>query len=241
MNLKNIIFSLFTLTGLSWVHFGYSQDIPYYVPTNGLLAWIPLEGTTLDKSGNGNDALGTNLIQAEDRFNRKNKAVFLDGINSYIKLEINNPELMLNNNFTISIWIKPNFATKNEYIFSKGDKMTNEYALLIGSNNTICFEKNTLNKFSCIPLIKNQWSNVTLVISNNTSKIYINGKLANVQPLESPILSSPLPLTFGAIFQVGESTPVQNSRFNGIMDDISIWSRVLSDDEILLFFKGNND
>ena len=218
----------------------FAQDLPYYVSPKGLLVWLPLEGTTFDKSENGNDANGNHLMNTEDRFGKSDKAIYLDGVNSYLTLEVNNQDLMLSDNFTIAMWIYPNFSMNNQYVLAKGDKTSNEFAISTGSGNSICIEKSVKQINNCTTLIKNQWSNITLTIQNNTAKLYINGKLATIYLLETPIFSSPLPYTFGAIFSNGTNTPVQNSRYNGKMDDIAIWNRVLSAEEILLFYKGEN-
>jgi hypothetical protein len=36
------------------IPFGISQDLPSYVPTNGLVAYYPFNGNANDESGNGN-------------------------------------------------------------------------------------------------------------------------------------------------------------------------------------------
>ncbi|MFN6038479.1 MAG: LamG domain-containing protein [Bacteroidota bacterium] len=220
---------------------GISQELPYYVSPKDLLLWLPLEGTTLDKSGEGNDASGNNLVHSADRFGREDRAVYLDGINSYLMIEVNQPQLMLSNNFTIAFWVSANYSNNLQYLISKGDKMSNEFALTLSPNNNLCLEKNPETFKKCIPFIKNQWTNITFSVQNNTAKIYLDGKFSGTFVLESPILPSNLPFTFGSLFQAGTNTPIQNSRFNGKMDDIAIWNRVLSADEILLFYKGEEN
>ena len=234
-------FSTFLLCLLILPAIHSAQEIPYYVSPKGLLAWIPFEGTTLDKSGNSNDATGYRLNATEDRFGKPDKAIYLDGINSYVMMEINNPDLLMSDNFTISIWALPNFANRNQYLFSKGDKLSNEYAIVYSGDNNLCFEKESRPFNYCTPIIKNKWVNITLVMQKNTATIYFDGKKVNTIILQSPIMVSTLPYTFGAIFENGTSTPVQNTRFAGKLDDIAIWNRVLTPDEIALFYKGEEN
>ena len=73
-----ILFSLiFPVTG---------QNLPSYVPTNGLVGWWPFDGNANDISGNGNHGTVNGATLTTDRYNSANSAYYFDGINDFINL-----------------------------------------------------------------------------------------------------------------------------------------------------------
>ncbi|MCX6271805.1 MAG: dockerin type I domain-containing protein [Bacteroidetes bacterium] len=90
------------------------------IPTDGLVAWYPLNGNANDESGNGNNGTVTGASPAADRFGSTNKAYYFNGIDNFI--EIPNPQNleMSFNDFSIVAWIKTNSTVNNGRIFSKG-------------------------------------------------------------------------------------------------------------------------
>jgi hypothetical protein len=66
------------------------QNVPSYVPANGLVGWWPFSGDTNDESGNDlNGALiggvgGILPVLAEDRFSNSNSAYSFTGQGEYI-------------------------------------------------------------------------------------------------------------------------------------------------------------
>ena len=61
-----------------------SQELPEYISEEGLLVWLPFNGTTEDKSQMGFHATNFGAQSTEDRFKRKNSALYLNGIGNYI-------------------------------------------------------------------------------------------------------------------------------------------------------------
>jgi hypothetical protein len=208
--------------------------IPEYVPTDGLVSWFPFNGNADDESGSGNFGTINRAKLCADRFEKNNRAFQFDGIYSYISVELHNQSLMLGNNFTISFWTKLNFNNKNNQTFiSKGDALSNEYSIFCSQENEIEF----IDRGKMVqPNFKfpgfNNWTNIICVMNHGIGSIYINGNLIYTIPTSKVILPSNLPLVFGAQFEPGTSTPIRNSYLNGKLDDIGIWNRVLTKDEI---------
>ena len=61
------------------IPFGISQDLPSYVPTNGLVAYYPFNGNANDASGNGNHGTVNGAILANDQNGNQNKAYEFTG------------------------------------------------------------------------------------------------------------------------------------------------------------------
>ena len=51
-----------------------AQNVPNYVPTNGLVGWWPFNGNVNDESGNGNNGTVSGATLAIDRFGDANSA-----------------------------------------------------------------------------------------------------------------------------------------------------------------------
>ena len=80
----------------------FAQNVPSYVPSNGLVGWWPFNGNANDESGNGNNGTVNGATLSSDRFGNAGKAYSFDGVNDFINCG-NSSTLQLNN-FSISLW-----------------------------------------------------------------------------------------------------------------------------------------
>jgi hypothetical protein len=79
------LFILFAL----FAHVVAAQNVPNYVPTNGLVGWWPFNGNANDLSGNGNNGVVNGATLTTDRFGYANKAYdFNSNNNTYIQAGI---------------------------------------------------------------------------------------------------------------------------------------------------------
>jgi hypothetical protein len=62
----------------------YAQNVPAYVPTNGLVAWWPFTGNAIDSSGNGINGIVNGATLTTDRFGNANKAYSFNGSSNSI-------------------------------------------------------------------------------------------------------------------------------------------------------------
>ena len=88
-----------------------AQNIPSYIPTNGLVAWWPFNGNADDESGNGNNGTAHNSPSiAADRFGNDSSAYNFDwssitGYGTWQKIEL--PTIVTSNSYTVNIWMRP--------------------------------------------------------------------------------------------------------------------------------------
>ncbi|MEZ5016955.1 MAG: LamG-like jellyroll fold domain-containing protein [Flavipsychrobacter sp.] len=76
----------------------------------------------------------------------------------------------------------------------------------------------------------NKWYNVIATFDGSVFKIYIDGQLANTATVSSGAIgTSTIPMTIGRNLQNGTTFPYW---FNGVMDDLRVYDRVLTNDEI---------
>ena len=101
----------------------FSQNLPSYVPTNGLVGYWPFNGNANDESGNGNHGIVDGAILTTDRNNSINKAYSFDGNNSFIHVK-NSDNLNFIDKFSFSLWMNINklpYDGLEHYFLSKYD------------------------------------------------------------------------------------------------------------------------
>ena len=78
-------------------------QVPTYVPTDGLIAWYPLNGDANDVSGNDLDLSLSGQVSHQDQSETPNQALLFSGQ----PIIATQPELNLTGyvSFTISVWL----------------------------------------------------------------------------------------------------------------------------------------
>ena len=89
------------------------------IPTNGLIAWYPLNNNANDSSGNGYNGTVNATTPAADRFGNQGKAFTFNGVNSSITTGIS----LLNNltGLTATGWINPTALGTRIGFFGQND------------------------------------------------------------------------------------------------------------------------
>ncbi|MEY4604026.1 MAG: hypothetical protein RIT43_1318, partial [Bacteroidota bacterium] len=93
---------------IAWLILGFNtatmaQNVPDYVPANGLVGWWPFNGNANDESGNGNNGTAINgPTLVTDRYGIVNQAFNFDGSDDYV--DIGNNTIFNLNDLSISLW-----------------------------------------------------------------------------------------------------------------------------------------
>lgn len=218
----------------------FAQNVPSYAPVNGLIAYYPFNGNANDNSGNKANGTILNATLTTDRFGNANSAYSFNGVDSFINAVIPNiPQG--NSSRTISGWFKTDdvFSDPKKFdacVFNYGalenlqrlslSMYSKGYLNIITgpdsfSNNN--FYADNLN------YADNQWYFFTLTYDGNNVSIYVNGQFVNKQGIKLN--------TTNNIFRIGQRLPDnKNEAFKGKIDDIGIWDRILTSEEILAMY-----
>ncbi len=216
------------------------SQIPPYVPNNGLVGYWPFNGNANDVSGNN---LNGNVIGAtltNDRFGNPSSAYNFDFNN--VSYGQQNQEIyvpfstILNvNNISISLCIyqrefywsgnsNPPISTliaRSQFGYST----PNGEAWMInsGSSNIGAFAT------SPSPINLNQWTHIVSSYDGNIGKTYINGALVG-----SVNNTNGININGNSGISIGESNQANGFWWptNGIIDDVAIWNRALTQEEI---------
>ncbi len=213
---------------------------PSYVPSNGLLGYWSFNGNANDLSGNGNNGTNNGAILTADRFGNPNNAYSFNGINSFIQIP-NNTNLQNFSAMTISAWVKVNqwytYSNTNWFpIVSKSSTATPGY-FSYGFNQNYFYSNINSNQSESPTYISplNQWVNCTVVFEATSVKYYVNGVLIGT---DFTFVSLGTIDSNGDLF-IGKDDPGITEFANGIIDDLGIWNRALTQEEISDFYNAN--
>ena len=235
----------------------------------GLIAYYTFDNTGADSSGNKNDGTIYDISSVTDRFGHANGAYSFNGTSSYISVPDNQSLRLNNTDFTLNAWIKTNaYNSSNlESILTKRIYGLNEGWLfgLLGYAGTptgviptggIDFGpggSGSINSFGTTAVSLNEWHMLTVVytLSKLQTDIYIDG--AQIGTVTGTIDNTNfIASTTGVITPNGSisslmyigrddpSSPYNSYYFNGLMDDIRIFSRAISKNQILQLFTAKN-
>ena len=219
------------------IPFGISQDLPSYVPTNGLVAYYPFNGNANDASGNGNHGTVNGATLTPNRNDIQNSSYGFDGLDNYISINSNNNQLDFFGNccITISAWIKLDNNDNQYSILTNSDynNIHQQYALKVDSNSKLyflagdkLFESNGIN-YSSSNVNNGQWTHTLVSYDGNKLKLYLNGNLDYENQIIDNFPESPSSVAF-----IGNSWGANNDFFPGQIDDVGIWNRALTEQEI---------
>jgi hypothetical protein len=220
-------------------------QVPSYVPSSGLVGWWPFNGNANDESGNGNNGTVNGATLTTDRFGNTNKAYSFDGDDL---IQCLNSGPTGNPTITSSFWIK---KPDNSYghIIGYGNDGINgqDYRIYVGSGNcstgSIAFDTYN-NAKAIIDNQNNEWDFYVVVydgiIGTNTSiaNIYKNNilisSLCQSINITNTNISNLFPITFGNYHGT-----IQDGFYTGLLDDIGIWNRALTQQEITDLYNAN--
>ena len=200
----------------------------------GLVASYSFEGNAEDNSGFSNDGINNGATFVDGK---TGLGVSLNGSGSYIYNPVVN--LPSGNIMSVSAWIYPMELQKDSSyngIVSWGPRTcTGSSFLLSLQKNGRVSMASWCNDFvpTSGPVVNfNQWNHVVAVLNGNTVTLYVNGQSASGTLTSAPNVKS-TSLAIG-------STDYPGRYFNGTIDEVKIWNRVLSPEEIQNEYQGTN-
>jgi hypothetical protein len=238
---------LLALTLLVFQH--TDAQLPSYLPTNGLVAWYPFNGNLLNGASSNSSATAGSCTLSADRFGNANACFEFDSqLGDYIR--ITNTSVIAETNRTYSIWFTAPATYQDWYdvLFHADNINGGDIIGIIGGHpNYIadgtsgrCIDNRTgattISSFN-----DGNWHNLILVHDYDQSRavLYIDGN-------EQASIYNPSAFTAIAplqSFTLGSATPGLedgHAVHEGKLDDLAIWNRALSQNEVLQVFQGSS-
>ena len=198
----------------------------------GLVGYWPFCGNANDASGNGNNGTVNGATLTTDRFGNANSAYNFSRINSQ---DVSGSLTLSGNQFTESIWAKHNTGYTGNC-----SSPCNEWLISIGQYNPIevlelgtYFNGNNLSTgkyndilFQTQAVLSTSWTHYVVTHNNGMNTIYQDGVF------KGSYSGAPINLTGNCGFYFGRQWDPYLEFWDGKLDDVSIYNRLLSIAEI---------
>ena len=204
---------------------------PCTTAPSGLVGWWRAEGNAFDEIGGntGANVNGTGFSQGE-----VGRAFDFNGIDQLIRIP-DAPALNPPTALTLEAWVFIRvFSHESVAIIGKDDPYSPLRQYMIGMGNKtghwafrahIGTPGNYFNFDGQTALSNYTWYHVAMTYDGSVLKLFVNGNLDGSLPVTGPITVSDMPLLIG-----GHAEGPWN--FNGLVDEVSLYNRALSADEI---------
>lgn len=214
----------------------------------GLVAHYPFNGNLKDSSGNGNDGTNMGVTAASNSLNQPNTAYFFSGDNDYVDVPAT-ASVQPQNAVSVSVWL--NTTDKNYWNFVVCKRLNlavepgNSYFL--GTTGNVqggatwqwSISSSTTQHF----LVTNKlvedstWLHVVGTFDGDTLKMFLDGQSIGTKVIANTQISySNLSLRLGLGIPI---TSGNKTAFKGYIDEIRIYDRALSEDEIKYLYDPN--
>ena len=223
--------------------FSYINESFCYL-NDGLILYFPFNGNANDESSysNNGDVYGAALTL--DRFNNINSAYSFDGIDDYISVK-DNDLLDLTDTFSFSLCIKQINTESNGYrIIDKsipGEGIIEGYVLDTYGNgvhgNQIRLTGLSSSPYGNTIYTLNEWQHIVVVFNNGITNFYINGNFdGSRENSNESFVTNDLNIFIGKAHIGCNGLCGIREHFNGSIDDIRIYNRILNYDEIIKLY-----
>lgn len=229
-----------------WVALAQAQ-VPLFIPQTGLVGYWPMGDTLANQASNNHHATSQNLTTTFDRFGSPNKASHFNGINAFATI----PSSAMNQvsgSFTVSVWVSPDTiipAVNGHHIMDDRTTggWTHRFRLGFAYSPSPIFNVDSAyadriysgNQRVAMPAPPTDgWTHYAFVFEVTSSGSFIrgyrNGALFN-SVISNGIEPGSRPINIGRTFYPG--APFNGDGFfRGRIDDIGIWNRALTANEI---------
>ena len=223
------------------IHCAITQGLPSTF-TDGLVAYFPCDGSVDDQSSYNFASSVYGITLTNDRFGNAQSACSFGG-SAYISLDIHS--IPNNNSFTAMVWVQSNtgIISGKRPIFDRwpdwrlvGEDGIDEQGWLSGPGIEFGYVDGGvrrgigLNQPEATDLLDNWTQFVAVYDENNNHTVwYINGEVIGTNIFNTRNPSS------NNVF-IGRKHPPTNTYFIGSMDDILVFNRSLSMNEVQEFY-----
>jgi uncharacterized protein (TIGR02145 family) len=224
---------------------GCTVSQPFALPletSDSLVAFYPFNGNANDESGNGHDGIVSGAELVPDRYGNPQGAYFFDS-DDVIRIAADD-DFIMEGDFSINFWMKADWyegcpLSIGESFDSPGslhlECHSHSYPIL---ENGVWFDGSSLlwRSFGLGYAILQGWCQFTLVRKGGHLFFYINLELMDAAPCSSGEVFRSCDIRLG-------NNPSVTVGYNGALDDVRIYDRALTMDEmaVLYFESGYND
>ncbi len=215
-------------------------------PLADLLGWWRGEGNALDSLG---QSPGTPQQGATFAPGHQGQAFQLDGLDDYVEIPAT-PRLTVSGAFTVAAWVQPNTASASGTVITKYNSARGQasWGLLLvegglqlyaSGDGALAGAQWAQSAPNLVPA--NAWTHVAGAFDATRQewRLYINGRevpsTLGREAIVSAVFDSPEPVRLGTFVDQNGNYA---SRFGGRLDEVLLYARALTPDEILAVSEG---
>jgi uncharacterized protein (TIGR02145 family) len=232
-----------TTQNASWIQWREIEVFSPYTMNDDLIASYPFNGNANDESGNGNDGILNGNLSIADRFGYSNAAYTFNGTSDYIEL----PNIIPVFKGSISYWFRTSNIIESQVLVYHTNTIDNGFGTIHDAMeshtgisgegyNAFVIDNGAGTGFtdSIVQVELDTWYHVAFTYdTQDSARMYINGRLVNSTDLSAEI-GTYLPTST----YIGR--PSMSTRyFSGVFDDLGIWGRILSAEEVQELYHEN--
>lgn len=219
-------------------------QVPNYTPANGLVGWFPFTGNSNDLSTIGNNGIVSGASLVNDRLGNTNSAYSFNGSTDYITIPHN--AAYNNQQYSISFWFKFSIpSTSGSGGFNVNPSLMSKLAANTNVNydNWVFYEGQGQIGFGSgqggasgvggTPSSgqnDGQWRHIIVSIGSDSIRTYLNGQKISANPKGVNLTFNSQPIN------IGRSVATYWKAYQGSIDDIGIWNRVLTQQEVTALY-----
>ena len=209
--------------------------------TDGLRAYYPLDGDFLDASGNELHGMERGFPAIEFADGKFGQGIVLDGGNQYVEINggidgnIVSDLDFVGGSMSVSAWFRvDSFDTNWQALIAKGEQ--DAWRLHRRNNEQgLAFNAGGPDTPSGIAVNDGQIHHVVATSEFGLKKVYIDGVLS-AQGQQNPIG----PPNTNRNVRIGDNPSTDNREWEGLIDDVAIWDRALTVDEVALLWNNGD-
>ncbi|MFC1483469.1 LamG-like jellyroll fold domain-containing protein [Candidatus Neomarinimicrobiota bacterium] len=201
-----------------------------------LLVHYPFNGNANDESGNGNNGTVDGATQTTDRFGNASSAYSFDGVDDYIYT----PVRPVSGALTISLWMKSNSSVAFSGLVLSHDGIKKTGLLLNNPATQLRFTLQTTTAQNAVVAadqnyLDDAWHHVVGSYDGTELVLLIDNVVRGTVALTGDV-------DLGDTFRIGTDEAFADRYYSGIIDDIRIYNRALSEAEVeALYHEGGWD
>ena len=216
-----------------------SAQVSNHVSEDGLRYWSDFDGSVVDQSVHQTSTSLSGALPTEDRNGTAAGAMFFDGVDDHVELFAVEGGVTFEDELTVAAWMKaeeflgghhPRLFHSSEGVGGGFDRWFFTWSPA-SAGSVVGFgvgngQNSTVGVDSQNSVTPGEWHHVAAIFQSGMVKVLVDG-----------VLESEAPLAFTSLNHIDApvflGSALGNSHFNGALDEVGLWDRALSVEEVL--------